>query len=251
MANNFYQDSVLKSGVFAGTTLIQANGELGGFRKVFVKLVKSGKDGLVYPTFGGLLKNPFKGNAKIYAGDLLEYNPGINNGANGSTVKILKTYEVAAAAATASTEISLVRDGYHHIPFVGDTIMVAPASIDGTGLGVTITAVAKATANDVDVYNVTVSSALTVSAGDVLVEAAKAGADVHAMVTKPNAYAPCDYDFVYAPSTDDDEFSAVRYLMTPCLANPDTVLKANAMSPMPASIKAMNKSLVDGWFILY
>ncbi len=250
MAENFYQESVMRSGVFAGRTLIQANGSIGGHRNVFVKLVKSGKDGLVYPTFGGLLKNPFKGHAKIYAGDLIEYNPGINNGANGATVKILKTYEVAAAA-TASTSISLVRDGYHHIPFVGDNIMVAPNAIDGTGLGVTITAVEKATSNDVDVWNITVSSALTVASGAILVEAAEAGAEVSAMVTKPNAYASCDYDFVFTPEANGNDFDAVRYMFTPCLANPDTVLKAAAMSPLPASIKAMNKSLVDGWFILY
>lgn len=249
MAENFYQNVASRSGVFAGRTLIQAKGEIGGNRSVFVKLVKSGKGGLVYPTHGGLLVNPFKGHAKIFAGDLFEYTPSIA-GNGGSTVKILKTYEVAAAA-TASTEISLVRDGYHHIPFVGDTIMVAPATINGTGLGVTITAVTKATANDADVYNVTVSSALTVAKGDVIVEAAEAGATVHAMVTKPNAYAPCDYDMIFDPPASADEFDAVRYMVTPCLANPDTILKASAMSPLPDSIKAMNKSLVDGWFVLY
>ena len=75
--SNFYSERISGSGVYAGRTLIQASGSIGGHRYVFVKLIKSGKDGLVYPTTGGKLLNPFKGPAKIFAGDLVEYDPGI------------------------------------------------------------------------------------------------------------------------------------------------------------------------------
>lgn len=246
MANNFYEQKVAASGVFMGRTLIQASGEIGGHRHVFVKLQGQGKNGLVFPTAGGVLKNPFKGQAKIYAGDLVEYNPGITEDA-GATVKILKIYEVNSVDATT---INIVRNGYRHIPFVGDILMKAPDTLDGTGTGVTVTAVAKATVSDVDVWQVTVSEALTLAAGDILVEASAAGADATAVVTNPNAFAPCDYDFVYNPAADDDPYEGARYLFTPCIANEDTKIYINKMSPLPASVKALNKSRVDGWFNL-
>ena len=249
MAEDFYQQMMSRGGVFPnGRTLIQANGSIGGHRAVFVKLISNAKQGLVYPTFGGKLVNPFKGQAKIYAGDLVEYNPGLT-GTDGPTVKILKTYEVEAAASNVAT-VNIVRDGYHHKPFVGDNIMVAPKTVSGTGTGVTVTAVEVTTDGSNDVWKLTLSAAITANKGDVLVEAEKAGASVHAMVTKPNAYSPSDCDFVYDPA-DDGSLNGARYMFTPCLANADTYLYINKMSPMPASILAMNKSLVDGWFALY
>lgn len=91
---------------------------------MFVKLHGQGFDGMVYPTVGGILTNPFKGNAKIYAGDLVEYNPGITDD-SGATLKVLKSYEAAKATSAATdTDIYLVRDGFHHIPFVGDFLMI-------------------------------------------------------------------------------------------------------------------------------
>lgn len=245
---DFYQQRILNSGVFNGAVLIQAHGEIGGSRNVFVKLQSSAKNGLVYPTVGGVLVNPFKGNAKIFAGDLLEYNPGIE-GDTGATVKIMKTYEVAKAAS--ATEVLIKRDGFRHIPFVGDVLMVAPNTITGTGTGVTVTAVEKATDNAAgDVWKLTVSTALTAAKDAVLVEADKAGAGAKGVVTNPNCYAPSDFDFVYSPAASNDDFEGARYLFTPCLANESTVLYKAKMSPMPASILAMNTSKVAGWFSL-
>lgn len=247
--NNFYEQRALHGGVFAGTTLIQAHGEIGGSRYVFVKLEKSGKDSLVYPTTGGKLLNPFKGRAKIFAGDLIEYDPGIVGNA-GATLKVMKTYEVSKNVAT-STTITVVRDGFHHIPFVGDNIMLAPNKLETKGLGVTITAIEKTVEDDVDVYKLTLSAALTANKGDILVEASAAGATVPAMVTNPNAYAPCDFDFFFNPAADDSDFEGARYLFTPCLATHDTILYADKMSPLPKAVKDLNKSLVKGWFCLY
>lgn len=244
--SNFYAQRIAGSGVFAGRTLIQANGEIGGKRYVFVKLVKGSKDGLVYPTTGGKLVNPFKGNAKIFAGDLIEYDAGLA-GSAGPTVKILKSFEVNKDA-SASTAVTVMRDGFRHVPFVGDNIMLAPAKFDTKGLGVTVTAVEKTVEDGKDVYKLTVSAALTVKKGDVIVEASAAGASVAAMVTNPNAYAPCDYDFVFNPAASDNDFEGARYLVTPCLANADTVLYTDRMSPLPTAVKALNRSRVAGWF---
>lgn len=249
MAEVFYQQLVSRGGVFPnGRTLIQASGSIGGHRSVFVKLISNAKQGLVYPTFGGKMLNPFKGQAKLYAGDLVEYNPGLE-GTGGPTVKVLKTYE-AEAAASAVTTLNIVRDGYHHRPFAGDNIMVAPATINGTGTGVTITAVEVTTDNGVDVWKLTLSAAVTAKKGDIFVEASAAGEKVAPMVTNPNAYVPSDMDFVYDPA-EDGSLNGARYFFTPCLANSDTYLYINKMSPMPASILALNKSLVKGWFTIY
>lgn len=246
--SDFFQQKVLGGGVFTGNVLIQAKSELGGSRNVFVKLQSSAKNGLVYPTIGGVLTNPFKGHAKIYAGDLLEYNPGIESD-GGATVKVMKTYEVAKAAST--TEVLIKRDGFRHIPFVGDILMVSANKVDGTGTGVTVTAVEKT--NDSvagDVWKLTVSAAVTASIGAVLVEADKVGAGAKAVVTNPNCYAPCDYDFVFNPASASDKFDGARYLFTPCLANESTVLYKAKMSPIPAGVLALNRSKVQGWFSL-
>ncbi len=249
---DFYQQRILNSGVFHGTVLIQAHGEIGGTKKVFVKYSTSAKNGLVYPTIGGVLKNPFKGNAKIFAGDLVEYDPGIE-GDTGATVKIMKTYQAAAAATNTDSAhtVQIVRDGFKHIPFVGDFIMVAPKAIDGTGAAVTVTGVtAKTDTTNGDVWELSLSAALTVAKGDVLVEASAGTGTVKAMVTNPNAYAPCDFDFVYNPSAGDSDFEGAKYLFTPCLAGPTTILYKSMMSPTPASVLAMNTSKVPGWFSL-
>lgn len=249
MAEDFYQQLVSRGGVFPnGRTLVQAHGSIGGHRAVFVKLISNAKQGLVFPTFGGKMLNPFKGQAKLFAGDLVEYNPGLD-GAEGPTVKVLKTYE-AEAAASAATTLNIIRDGYHHKPFVGDNIMVPGKTATDTGTGVTVTAVEATTDNGVDVWKLTLSAAVTAKKGDVLVEASAAGDKVAPMVTNPNAYVPSDMDFVYDPPVDDS-LNGARYFFTPCLANADTYLYTSKMSPLPASILALNKSLVPGWFTIY
>ncbi len=245
---DFYQQRILGGGVFGGSALVQASGEIGGTRHVFVKLQSSSKRGLVFPTVGGVLANPFKGAAKIFAGDLFEYNPGIKSG-TGATIKVLKTYELAEASSTSTVKI--VRNGFRHIPFVGDYMMVAPTSLDATGTAATVTAVSATTdATAGDIWEVTLSAALTASKGGILVEASAGSGDVTAMVTNPNCYAPSDADFVYTPAASNSSFDGVRYLYTPCLANADTVLYADKMSPMPACVTALNTSKVEGWFSL-
>lgn len=245
---DFYQQRILGGGVFTGNVLIQAKGEIGGSRNVFVKLQSSAKNGLVYPTTGGVLKNPFKGRAKIYAGDLLEYNPGIEVD-GGATVKVLKTYEVAKAAST--TEVLIKRDGFRHIPFVGDILMVAQSTVSGTGTGVTVTAVESTTDSaEGDVWKLTVSAAVTAAKGAILVEADKAGAGAKGVVTNPNCYAPCDYDCNFTPASATDKFDGARYMLTPCLANDSTVLYKAKMSPIPEGVLALNRSKVQGWFSL-
>lgn len=235
------------AGVFLGKTLLQRRGEIGGARYVFVKL-QGNKNELVFPTFGCKIMNPFKGTAKMYAGDLIEYR--YKDGEKGATGYILKTYVVAKNTTNGTdTEIYIVRDGYKHIPFVGDTIMKAPATLDGTGTAVTVTKVEATVDTNKDVWKLTLSATLTaLKAGDVLVEAAEAGESKKPMVTNPNAMCPADYDFLYEPSTGDSDFDGARYFMTPVLHG---IAYIDRMSPLPKSVlAARNKSLVTGWFEL-
>lgn len=243
---DFYQQVLMNSGYLPGRTLIQAHGSIGGHRYVFVKLQMSGKDSLVFPTTGCIVKNPFKGNARAFAGTLFEYHIDGNG-------YVLKTYEVAKnTSAGTDTNIYLKGDGYSLIPFVGDILMVAPSTVDGTGKAVTVTAVSKETDEaEGDVYKVTISEALgDLTKGNVLVEAKEAGESKKPMVENPNSYLPCDFDFIFNPASSDDDFEGARYFITPCLANEDTKLYVNRMQPLSEALKALNKSRVEGWFNL-
>lgn len=223
-------------GVFRGRKLIQKRGEVGGAKSVFVKL-QGIKNELVYPTFGGFIKNPFKGAAKLFAGDLCEYRT--NADGVKPEVYILKTYLVESVS---GTTVNIVKDGYKHIPFVGDKIGVAPEKIGGEVDAVTVTAVATAKVGGVDVWALTVSGALTAKKGDVLVEA---DADGNMAVKAINAVVDCDLDMLDAPATGDEDFDGARYAYIPALGG---IMYTTKMSPIPACVKELNQSPINGWF---
>lgn len=250
-SDEFYLQRGLAAGSFGGRTLIQAHGKIGGHRAVFVNIVGNGKNAFTYPPFGGVLKNPFKGHAKMYAGDLMEYTP--TNATNGGTVKLLKYYELAKAVAAADTEIVIVGDGYHHIPFIGDIIMIAQKDFKTKATGVTVLNVEKTTEAGKPAWKLTISAAFGVTAkvGDILVEAAAAG-ETLPMVTNPNCYVDRDNDFFYEPNLnrDDADPEGAEYSYTPALANEDTVLDLLKCNTLPPAVLALNKSLIPGWFHL-
>lgn len=247
MLDNFFTRQANGGAVFTGRTLIQAHGSIGGHKNVFVKLVKGSKDALCYPTTGGILKNPFKGRAKIYAGDLIEYTPNINN-TTGAEVKILKFYEAAKEATSSDVTIKIVRDGYSHIPFVGDNIMVGQKDFTTKAKAVSVTRVEKSTETGVDVWILTLSETLgvTIKKGDILVEAAGTGASVLPMVTNPNSYADKDMDFLY--DVNMEGVDELEYMLTPALAQEDTVIDLVAIGNLPPAVLALNKSRVKTWF---
>lgn len=146
-------------GAFRGRKLIQRRGEIGGAKSVFVKL-QGIKNELVYPTFGGRIMNAFKGAAKLFAGDLCEYRT--NDKGVNPEIYILKTYLVESVS---GTTVNIVKDGYKHIPFVGDKIGVAPDEIGGEMTAVTVNAVKSAKVGSVDVWALTVSATLTTKKG--------------------------------------------------------------------------------------
>lgn len=230
MINNY------QIGAFRGRKLIQRKGEVGGAKSVFVKL-QGIKNELVYPPIGGEIKNPFKGTAKMFAGDLCEYRT--NDKGVKPEIYILKTYLVESVS---GTTVNIVKDAYKHIPFVGDKLAVAPEEIGGEVTAVTVTAVATAKVGDVDVWKLTVSGALEASKGDVLVEA---DADDKMLVKNINGVCDADCDMLDAPAVDADDFEGARYFYAPALGG---LMYAHKMSPMPACVLKLNVCNVNGWF---
>lgn len=223
-------------GAFRGRKLIQRRGEVGGAKSVFVKL-QGIKNELVYPTFGGRIMNPFKGTAKLFAGDLCEYRT------NAKGVKpeiyILKTYLVESVS---GTTVNVVKDGYKHIPFVGDKIGVAPDEIGSEMTAVTVNAVKSAKVGDVDVWALTVSATLSATKGAVLVEA---DADDKMLVKAINGVIDADCDMLDVPATDDKDFDGARYMYTPALGG---IMYTHKMSPMPKCVLDLNIAKINGWF---
>lgn len=236
-------------GVFRGTQLIQKNGSIGGGKHVFVPL-QGVKNELTFPTFGGAIANPFRGAAKLFAGDLAEFRTD-ENGLNPKYY-VLKTFEVVESS---GTTVKVRRGGYYHIPFVNDVLMVAPDYIGGTGKAVTVTAVTATTATvsetTYDVWQLTVSSTLNNPAkGTILVEAEGAGSNKAMLVKDINSVVDSDYDMLENPSTtfgndNDTNFTDARYLVSFALGG---LMYTNRMSPLPECVKKLNKSNVNGWF---
>ena len=223
-------------GAFRGRKLIQRRGEVGGAKSVFVKL-QGIKNELVYPTFGGQIKNPFKGAAKMFAGDLCEYRT--NDKGVKPEIYILKTYLVESVSGSV---VNIVKDGYKHIPFVGDKIGVAPNEVGGTMTAVTINSIKVAKVGDVDVWACTCSATLAAEKGDVLVEA---GSDNKMVVKVINGVFDADADMLDAPSTGDDDFDGARYMYTPALGG---IMYTHKMSPMPKCVLDLNIAKINGWF---
>jgi hypothetical protein len=157
-------------GTFRGTILSQGKGNIGGARSVFAKF-KGIKNELVYPFSGGMIVNAPKGEGfKIFAGDLMEFRT--NEKYANPEVYLLKTYLVESVS---GSTVNIVKDGYKHVPFVGDKLGVAPEEIGGEMTSATITAVKTAKVGEVEVWACTMDSALVAEKGDVLVEAGKDG----------------------------------------------------------------------------
>lgn len=225
-------------GVFRGRKTIQSSGTIGGARSVFVKL-QGNKNELVYPTFGGYIMNPPKGAPfKFFAGDLVWYNTD-ENGVNPK-IYILKTYQVVSAS---GTTVNILNDGFKHTPFVGDKIGVAPEEVGGEMTAATVTAVKNAEVGGKKVWAVTTDSALSTKEGDILVEA---DTDGKMLVKDINAVTPVDLDmFDAGVAVEADDYDGARYSFTPALGG---LMYTNKMSPLPACVKKLNLSKVNGWF---
>ena len=221
-------------GAFRGRKLSQERGTIGGARSVFVKL-QGIKNQLVYPTFGGQIKNPFKAGGKFFAGDLCYYKTD-ENGVNPE-IYILKTFKVANKVTTSAT-IEIENDGYRHKPCVGDKIGKAPTEVGGA---ITTTLTIIGVVSSANKWTITVDSETSLAKGDILVES-----DGSKMLVKGiNAVVDSDIDILDTPSTSDAEFDGAKYFYTPALGG---IMYTNKMSPIPSCVLKLNQSKINGWF---
>lgn len=238
------------NGVFLGRARVATKKTNGSARNIDVDF-QGLKNNLVYVLWGGVLANPFPGAAKLYEGDMFYQE--LDDKAQHPKLYALKVYE-AAAASTAKT-IKLLRDEFRHKIFVGDTIMVEPATIGGKGKITNVTAVTPKTDTDgSQIWEITVDTALTIAKGDILVEgkaleSADTDGNTGEMLVKDiNCFAPQDYDFVFEPVADPedvDDFENAEYQLTPVIGVLGLIHK---MNPIPKCVLKLNQSRFNGIF---
>lgn len=235
-------------GVFLGRARIAQKRRNGGARYVSVDF-QGLKNDLVYVLWGGVLANPFPGVAKLYEGDMFYQE--LDEKGEHPKLYCLKVYE--AAKASTAKKLTLKRDGFRHIPFIGDTLMVEPETIGGSGTVANVTAVTSTTdTNGEKVWELTLDTALTVAAGDILVEGvadtsenATAGAGTM-LVKDINCFAPQDYDFVFEPVADpedEENYEDAEYQLTPVVGFLGWI---HRMSPIPKCVLKLNQSRYNG-----
>lgn len=229
----------LTQGVFLGRTRVTRKSNIGGARHVFAQ-IKGLHNELVFAPWGGVIQNPFRGAAKIYAADL--FNIVYDDKCENPKLYVLKTYKVVSVS---GTTVNIEKTPYSHIPFVGDKIGVAPAEIGGDMTAQTVIGKKVATVDGKQVWALTMDAALDASADDVLVEADEDG---KMLVKDINAAAPCDYDFVFEPVADpddEDDFDNAEYELTPVVG---VVAYTHRMSALPECVLKLNESKWNGIF---
>lgn len=259
---------------FPGLSLIQTNGKIGGDRNVFVNLVDVMSDN-AQPHIGGKVMNPPKGPAKMWAGDLCEYRTTGHPNNLDPEVYLLRTFKVADDVSSSTTvyieQLDAKGDPYRHKPFVGDVLMVAPDVIGGEGTAVKVMAVASTTVTiggkSVKVWALTVSAAMSISKGDILVEAENftegTSATKKMLVKTINGIIQCDITFTTGnenisgigvtrdgttgeiTSVSDDDFYKARYQWTPVLGG---LMWIDKMCPMPQCVLDLNLCNIPGQY---
>lgn len=183
---------------------------------------------------GGTILNPNKGFGHLWAAQLVQYTP-------GAGCLIFRSFK-ASSAASASTTIEIAGDGYSDAPEVGMLIMKAPSAANGTGQSAKVTDVEYDAYNEV--FEVTVDTALTLSAGDILVEARGKAASSSAtvLVPNPNTFIEADRDLL---PTEGYGFENANYSISTVYNKQAWIAR---MQPLPAYVLAKNRSYIDGIF---
>lgn len=178
---------------------------------------------------GGIVKNSLADGEKIAAGTTFAYD------AKTHEVKFLKVWEVKSVSSDASSgDTTIVIKKTFQTPVLkADTvIMVEPSSLDGTGKAVAAGTVTEAP----DSYTITVdtSSIDSMEAGDLLVEAAEAGAS-KGMYCKPNNILHRDFIAGNQQNLGDAVWGFFHAYI-------------NTINPIPAPVLAnLNDGIVPVW----
>ena len=168
----------------------------------------------------------------MWAAQLVQYTP-----AEGCL--IFRSFKAVSAS---GTTVVINGDGYSDVPEVGMLIMVAPDDVATTGQSAKITAVEYDATNKR--FNVTVNTALTVSAGDILVEAAgtSASASAEVLVKNPNTFIEADRDLM---PTEGYGIENANYSISTVHDKEAWIAR---MQPLPTYVLAKNRSYIDGIF---
>lgn len=188
---------------------------------------------------GGDCQNPFQFGGIVHSGDLAEFMYG-TVASKGNKVKLFKVFKASAAAVAGV--IKILDDGRSHKPEVGNIVMVAPATLAGTGTGYAITKVDTLE----DGWNITIDSAAVVAKDAILVEATAVGASA-TMYCKPNCFVASDY----AMNIPVNNFGFTQVTYTLGNLNSRNTAYLERMSYVPACVvTALNKSNIAGLFEL-
>lgn len=200
---------------------------------------------------GGKIVNTIAAGEVFSEGDICEFDP------KTQSVKVMRTFTVAKAVGASDTELLLLRDDEmvknRHIPSNGINVMKSPSTLTTTGTGVTLGVatpeVETISGKAVKVWKITIAAnALgTLAVGDILVEADKAGTGAKMFVKNPNSFVFSDIVFNYPSINGTDTFSGSIVTYAPIL---HYVYWVERMNAIPACVKAINKSRIDGWFEL-
>ena len=223
------------------TQIVSSESKTGKKRYVFVDDNTQFKD---YVPLGGAIKNAFYPGDKVYQGDLCEFN------LKKQEITVLRTFKVAKNVTASDTSVLVERNEFLHIPHVGMILMKAPTSLTGTGTAGAVTAVEATTSlTEGDTYTLTITANAmgTLTKGDILVEAVEAGATKKMLVQNPNTFFEKDIVFNYNPNTSSTGVNGAIQVYSPIQ---HAKCWENRMSPLPACVKAINKSRIDGLFEL-
>ena len=235
-----YYNAFNQVGTFFGAVMLQADTAIGGHRSVFVDLLGN-KNELDAPSWGGQLQNPFKRPAKFYAGDLFELR--YDEKGESPKLYLLKMFKVKSTSD--NTTIVLYKDGYSHVPCVGDVLMKAPKTFATKGKGYTVNNIEEAE----DSWTITLAGAIdAVADGEILIEAASESTTALPLLQTVNSVAPCDADFVYMPTTNVTTKSKdAKMFYTPMMHG---IMYKHKMTcgKLPECVEALNKSRFNGWY---
>lgn len=215
-----------------GLTMYTSHAKTKGSRPVWVK--QSGDTQQRTTLNGCKIANAYKMPNVAYAADLFQVN-GDNTG------YLFKSYLVTADEA--ANKVTIVNDGYSNIPEMGMFVMVAPTAVDTAGQSAQVMKVEYTDTTAI----ITLSDSLSAKTGDILVEAAgnAVSAAAKVLVTNPNTFVPIDMNFMipdgmYGFSKSGDYISVIYAV--------EAYVKW--MQPLPAYIKALNKSRIPNHFEL-
>lgn len=211
---------------------------------------------------GGTIANPNKGFGHLWAAQLMQYTP-------GQPMLIFRSFKLKADAAANATTIYIDGDGYSDAPEVGQYLMVAPDATEVVSMeadtqtgAVTVTKTtytgtyAKVTGVTYDETNqkfeVTLENKLSsakIDAGTILVEADKAKdtestGSAPVLCPKPNIFNEADRDML---PTEGYGFQNANYSVSGVYNKQAWIAK---MQPLPKYVLALNKSLIDGIFLI-